>query len=287
MTLVARYGLGSPRDESSPPSPDNPLRNAFERWMSALERTETDRYEQLFEDAQRLVAGLRPDAQEAEALIASREDHPHIREAGLFLSACHAYSPDRCMAYRGSFDAKLTYVGFRLPRDAALVIGPGTRVSQAGYESEGALLNLGSVDQLGPSAKGLILNLGEAADMGYEAAGVLLNFGAVNTELGTRASGTTVNIGESHHLGHHSGGLIVNLGEHSSLGRGKGGRFLSPGKKSGKHSGQPLRAYLDGIAARFGPSMPLETQAEALLELQRADISYAIDEQLRAGGYRV
>lgn len=139
-----RYGLGGPHEACEPPHPSNPLKAVFDRWWSDKDRT--------YESAMSLLAAadLRPDPEDAEALVAAHSDLPGLEPylGGSFLSACYNRSDAQVIIYHGCGDLSLS-IGKGLPHGKTLVVA-------------------GAADGVSHTKGGTVLVAGEAKMVGIE-----------------------------------------------------------------------------------------------------------------------
>ena len=299
-----RYGLGKPREECRPSREEDPLREAFERWLDALDqRTQTNPeygYLDAFQLAEQFLAGISPNPDEAAALLAIYAESPHAAEFGDFLSVCYNRSAASDIVYRGCGDIPMKHIGEYLPEGKTLRIPPGIRLEGGiGSFAKGTVLSEGYACLTGMDAPGTTLLLGAADETGQEHSGICVVSGD-GGRIGGEATGLFLITGTADYLYGGERDALYIIGEKArckEIYRRRDGLVLSlapvrPAKMAPLIADPwdigtmpELGAYLRSLLAPFAPGTPAEAQLAASRNLDQAEIKGEIHRLLLSSGY--
>lgn len=189
-------GHTAPAPKRKYAKPDTGLALTFEKWLARLPGEKETMYENDLYNNARLRTRTRAfSIDDVHSLLIRYQDHPRIKDAGLFISACYNYLPDKVITYDLD-EVSPNILGYRLARDKILI--NKTKVGA----------------KMGCEAEGAVVNFGAAEIMGAWSSGILINYKIDNASFGQGLSGLSINCGKvGHPSGQHSGGVMVNYGE--------------------------------------------------------------------------
>lgn len=307
ISETGRYGLGPPNDECRPARREDPLRSALDSWLAHCAKAGASPEYSInhYRAAHSRLRRLRPDPEEAAALIAAYADHPQARGLGTFLSACYARSDAHDIVYRGCGDWHSDDIGLRLPAGKRLRVPESVFARFVGMEARGSVVVEGEVKDAGTSLKGVLVLTGETYSAAEIASrGSLAVISGEAEFAGSASSGILILTGAVGELGGLNAGpnkrnalhLVGETASVSSLDATESGFTLSltdPVKRySSPHILGPreidevpgLAPYLRSLTEPFSPGTPWEAQLAAAEALNKQEVRSTIRGMLKRSG---
>lgn len=250
-------GHAAPAAKREYPEPNRKLQEAFETWTYGLGDDKLVHYvdsvlDKRYTRAERLIEKLELSLDEAHALLIMNQEHPHIADAGLFISALYNQLPDKNIVYDLNLDEPPDYLGHVLPADKIL-INRGKVGYDVGRDAKGPVINYGDAGNgFGWSAKSLVVNCGRADRwLGWGAKGVMINYGEAGSDMGEFSKGIIINCGEhSSGLGMKADGIIIAVRDPVRFfGQTRWAKLVLNQKECETIPG--LRGYFDALKKKF------------------------------------
>jgi len=270
VELAYKYkpsGQESPKRNRHYHKSESPLEKALEKYLNKLEGhycptgkfwtprgTYARNDQELFVDSfYEIAKGILVDSnlltQEALAsAIFPFQDHPHVKKAGYFLSACYNNSPEKEFIFPEQ-DTAIDGLGVFLERGKSLIIKVDTD-RDTGFSCKGTIVNYGNTTELSGRT--------------------VINFGYAGNCWETRyGSDPTINFGKAgKHWTERRKNFLINVGELSY-------DQLTPGGKQEIYELEKLQAiprlksYIDELKNVLGPHQSYQS---VLKELSQRDI---------------
>jgi len=165
MTYKMRpAGHEEPAPKRKYSKPDKRLHDAYVKFVRKFDDpspiivlTDT-RYNEIYDEACRLVRDLKPTIDEICSLILSNIDDPALPQSGLFISALYNKAKEKEFVY--ALDIPIHSMAAKLPKNKVFV-NRGNLGHHAARDSEGTFINLGTTrSYMGRANQGIILNYG-------------------------------------------------------------------------------------------------------------------------------
>jgi len=146
---------------------DTKLRQIFETWLNGdYIVNHTYHADEMLEDAQRMLKGIKATPEELHALLIPYQDHPRFKLTGLFLTGFYNVCRENEIHFDVPLEEEIDHVGYRLAENKIL-INKATMGYLCGEMANGNIINYGTVGNsfcLRSDCKAL--NYGTVQDLG-------------------------------------------------------------------------------------------------------------------------
>lgn len=283
QALIERgYNAGLPNEEKTPVKVRNPLHECFEEWLGRLGTfgIPIGLHEMNLANILLKKYNLKPNPDEAAALLGKYAGHLLSGYFGIFLNAAYIKSEENVIVHRGTGSVDITAIGMALSKNKTLIIPEGNYVPNVGPRARGKIVHNGASKYACEEFKGIaIVNGIVDAHVGKHSKGLIF-FGGKTKDFGNSAKGIIVFYGEAERVCAYASGTLICLKSD-----------VKPYQSSGRSihclqaSALGLEDYLMSIVAPFRPSQPVEKQVEAAKLLDKKTIEDTIKSMLRREGY--
>ena len=132
------YGFNISSNPRTAYKPDNPLSDAFEKWLSRTPKKELDytndeeepHYERALDIIGQLPEMEKISSNDIQTVLLPYQNDPRIRNTGLFLSACYNLSERPLLVWDLEIDERIDWIGYKLDRRKGLLLKADSRMDR-------------------------------------------------------------------------------------------------------------------------------------------------------------